>query len=163
MRTLLTLTVIIAALVPASAILAKPFETQSQIEAQHGSRAYNGEETSEYKIIGYSTSTMLIWVLFIGGISEGELYFPGGPMADMEVASHLEANKGQSIWQAEKVLGFSKGGGEKMWSRKDGKLYAYMERQGNQGILMIGTKRAQRIMGDMKKWEAMLKLRDRIQ
>jgi hypothetical protein len=154
---------ILAAMLTWSTAVARPFETQAQVEARHGGRTCNGAETPEYKIAAYATGDLVVWVLYIGGISEGEIYFRAGPMPDMEVATFLDANKGPSIWQIEKIEGSDKNTSAKAWSRKDGKLYAMLGSQGNQTVFLIGTKKAERIMGDMSKLEARLKPRDRIQ
>jgi hypothetical protein len=155
---------ILAALLACSATaLARPFETQAQVEARLGGRFCNGAETSDYKVIAYSTDDLMVWVLYMNGLSEGEMYFRNGPMPDMEVATFLESNKGQSIWQVEKIEGTDKETSAKAWNRKDGKLYAFLASKPNQSIFLIGTKKAQRIMGDMGKMEAFLKPRDRIQ
>src|SRR5262245_59833585 len=120
---------------------AKPFETQAQIEAKAGERFCNGAETPDYKIVAYAMDDMMLWVLYVNGVSEGEMYFRNGAMPDMEVATFLETNKGQSIWQVEKIEGTDKETSAKAWSRKDGKLYAMLASKSNQTVFLIGTKK----------------------
>jgi hypothetical protein len=159
-----TLTFVVALLAYPAAMPARPFETEAQIEARFGSRWCNCAQTDDYMIVGYLAGDgITTWVMYVGGISEGEISVRSGPIPDMEVASLLDANKGQSNWQAEKVQGASKGSSERMWSRKDGRLYAYVGSMNNQTIVMIGTKKAQRLMGDVEEFEKKLKPRDRIQ
>lgn len=157
------LAVLVAVLSPAGAGSGNPLETQAQVEARTGARFCNGAETSKYRTAGYFMGDLIAWVLYYDGISEGELYARSGPMPDMEVAGFLEANKGASSWQIEKVEGEGRKVSAKLWSRKDGKLYAVFGVAGGQTIFMIGTKRAERLMADAGKRESLFRARDRIQ
>jgi hypothetical protein len=159
-----TLAFVVALLAYPAAMPARPFETRAQIEARFGGRWCNCAETDDYTIVGYSAGEgITTWVMYVGGISEGEISVRRGPIPDLEVASLLDTNKSQSSWQAEKVQGSTKDSSERMWSRKDGKLYAYVGSMNNQTVVMIGTKKAQRLMGDVGEFEKKLKPRDRIQ
>jgi hypothetical protein len=159
-HTLTILIVLSSWLAPASA---RPFETQAQIEARTGGRWCNGAETEDYKIVGYTVDNTVLYVLYVQGISNGEMHVRAGAITEMEAASLLESNRGDSTWQNEKMESSDKGTTAKAWSRKDGKLYAMMAIQNNQSVFMIGTKKAERIMGDLKKMEERIKPRDRIQ
>jgi hypothetical protein len=146
MNTKFMLALLAAHLVCPALAWARPFETRAQIEAKNGPRVCSGAETSDFRILGYEAGGLFIRVMYIEGISEGEIYSRNGPMSEMEAATFLEANKGQSTWQVEKVQGAQKGQVLKVWNRKDGKLHAMLESTAKLSFFMIGTKRAERLM-----------------
>jgi hypothetical protein len=155
-----------AFLMGSAAAVAHPFETQAQIEARVGPRFCNGAETSDYKIFGYALGNLNVWVMYIEGFSGGELYYRDGQITEMEAATFLEANKGQSVWQAEKVQGTKPGQVLKVWNRKDGKLHAMLEATAKASYFMIGTKKAERLMISLTNPDKLLERvlpRDRMQ